>query len=263
MNCDTLTIVQLNANRQPRVMTQLMMAEEARKADILAIQEGNRSRDGRGYNPSGGVFTLIDSNAAKTRASIYINKRIRTEDFEVLVCTDDLVTIKLWVELEGGRKPIRIHSAYNPPSPLGSAQIPIQLQQICGALRHDESQVLAGDINLHHHKWGSKTEREHQIADYLLETTQEQGLALLNAQGEVIRRRQRVDRLKESILDLAFASTDLVKRLISCKVRADLSFESDHLALKTVIGLDGLLQREAPPTRAWKRIDGERFQKDL
>lgn len=85
------------------------------------------------------------------------------------------------------------------------------------------------------------TSCQHQLADYLLEVTEVQGLTLLNPQGEVTRRRQRIDRLKESIIHLAFASADLAERLISCIVRTDLGFKSNHLALKTIIGLDGYL----------------------
>ena len=100
---------------------------------------------------------------------------------------------------------------------------------------------MAGDTNLHHYQWSTETGREHQLANHLLEVTEEQGLTLLNTPGEVTRRRQRINRLKESIIDLTFALADLAEQLISCKVRTDLGFELDYLALKIVLGLDDYL----------------------
>ena len=71
-----------------------MAQEEIRGADILAIQEPWRNlRNGRDYNPSGSPFRIIDAGTASTRVSVYLNRQIRDEDFEVLNIDSDLITI--------------------------------------------------------------------------------------------------------------------------------------------------------------------------
>ena len=58
---------------------------------------------------------MIDAGTASTRVSVYLNRRIRDEDFEVLNIDSDLITIQLYLaKREGEKEKILIYAAYNP-----------------------------------------------------------------------------------------------------------------------------------------------------
>ena len=155
----TLRIIQYNVwKSMGKVMIDFMADEEVRSADILVIQEPWRNRyDGKGYNPSGSPFRLIDAGTVDTRTSIYINKRIPTEDYGVIEVGQNLVSILLRLKVGGRTVETTIHSGYSPPPESHSIrEVPDELSQILRAIERQGEQILLGDFNLHHPYWGGR-----------------------------------------------------------------------------------------------------------
>src|SRR6516165_827575 len=123
-----LRVLQYNVQHsKDRVLIDLLADERAREMDVLAIQEPwTNTRDNRrGYNPSSSPFRLVSTATKDTRAAIYINKKIYTEDFEVTATQDTLVTVNLKVRIGGGERKIALHSVYSkPPGSVSTSRVP-------------------------------------------------------------------------------------------------------------------------------------------
>ena len=264
----TLRIIQFNVWKSAeKVMIDFMADEEVRDADILAIQEPWRNKyDGKGYNPSGGPFRLIEAGTENTRASIYINKRISTEDYGVIEVTPDLVSILLRLKIGGRTVETVIHSAYSPPPISHSVrEIPEELAQTLRAIERQEEQILLGDFNLHHPTWGGQDSNRHVISADLIQATLENGFILILPRGTITRDIKKNlgrpnERVEKSTIDLAFTTATITNRVVSCMVRRDLRKGSDHLPIETTIALDEPAKSEPIRRRAWKRLNSDKFK---
>ena len=133
-----LKILQYNVQHsKDKVLIDLLADERVREMDILAIQEPwTNSRDNRrGYNPSDSPFRLVSTATRETRAAIYVNKRIRSEDLEIISVEDSLVTVGLRIQIGSRDTKIALHSAYNkPPESAATTETPDQLRRVFEAL---------------------------------------------------------------------------------------------------------------------------------
>ena len=186
-----LRIIQYNVWKSAnKVIIEFMTQDEVRSADILAIQEPWRNPfNGEGYNPSRGPFRLIEARTAGTRVSIYLNRRFRDEDFEILKVSKDLISIAILAEEGDKRVRTTIHNGYNPPPESKSVrEEPQQLVELRNAIEIRGPQILLGDFNLHHPRWRGEGIIKHRLADNLLESTDRAGLASLLSQGLITRK---------------------------------------------------------------------------
>ena len=261
-----LQIIQYNTWKSVnKVMAEFMIKEEVRSADILAIQEPWRNPfNGQGYNPSGGPFRLIDAGTASTRTAIYLNKRIRTEEFEVRLVSEDLITIALHIGKGVRKRTILLHNVYCPPEPPTSRAVSDQLLQVMGAVIGKDKQILLGDFNLHYPLWGKEGCGRHRLADHLIKVTEEAGMSLILPPGEITRRlvvnkNTPQQRTQETTVDLVFSSQSVADSLILCGVNEEIGTGSDHLPIETILAL-GERYDNIQVNKAWKRIDGEAFR---
>ena len=213
---------------------------------------------------------MIDAGTASTRVSVYLNRRIRDEDFEVLNVDFDLITIKLHLlEKEGRKEEILIHTAYNPPPESHAIrELSQHLLNIIQVLDTETTQILLGDFNLHHSIWGGPSSKRHILAETLLQATEEKGLSLLLPQGLITRdlivnEGTQQERRQQTTVDLIFGSQTIAQRVITCDVRRDLGTGSDHLPIETRIALQTEPRGREDHGWAWKNIDGEAFQRRL
>jgi hypothetical protein len=261
-----LRILQYNVHTSDKVLTELLADERVRGMDILAIQEPWRNTKGnhRGYNPSRGPFRLISTSSERTRAAVYLNRSLK--DCEVLRVEDDLITVSVEVLWGGAKRQVIVHSAYSkPPESHSTTQVPEQLETALQAVEHwrDSEQLLVGDFNLHHPSWGGHNSRRHRLATDLIARTGGAGLRQLLEPGTVTRDLTKnaglpTETRERTTIDLVFCSEGLGRRITSCRVREDLEKGSDHLPIETVFALHDT-QQDTPPTRAWKRLDQDRF----
>ena len=151
-----LKVLQYNVQHsKDKVLVDLIADERVREMDILAIQEPwTNSRDDRkGYCPSGSPFTLISTATENTRAAIYVNRRIRPKDLEVVRVEDSLITVNLRLQIGEEEVRVAVHSAYNkPPESRSTREVPEQLKAIIRAISNNDipEKILLGDFNLHH-----------------------------------------------------------------------------------------------------------------
>ena len=156
---------------------------------------------------------MIDAGTASTRVCVYLNRRIREEDFEVLNVGSDLITIQLHLaKREGERGKILIHTAYNPPPESHAIrELSQQLLDITKVLDTETTQILLGDFNLHHSVWGGPSSKRYVLAETLLQATVEKGLSLLLPPGLITRdlivnEDTQQERRQQTTVDLIFGS---------------------------------------------------------
>jgi exonuclease III len=260
-----LKILQYNVQRsRNKVMIDLLEQEEVLNADILAIQEPWRNRTTEeGYNPHPERFRLIEKNSSKTRAAIYISRRLREQDYEPITVEEDRVSIRLKIK---GRRTITVHSVYCPPLESHSTRLPTsQLSDIIEALQTKEDHLLVGDINLHHPAWGGEGVTPHHLAGELLEKMEDQDITLTLEKGTITRDTSKrlgngEHRRETSTVDLVLCSRRLAHKIVKCQVRRDLHTGSDHLPIETVIALEATVEQKKNQCYNWKKLDAEKFR---
>ena len=113
---------------------------------------------------------MIDAGTASIRVVIYLNRRIKDEDFEVLTINPDLITIQLHLaEREGEKEKVLIYIVYNPLLRLYAVREPSQqLQDTIKILDTEATQILLGDFNLYYSVWGGSISTRHVLVETLL-----------------------------------------------------------------------------------------------
>src|ERR1700754_2479032 len=117
-----LTLLQYNVNKsRDKVLIGLLQAPEIAKIDILAVQEPWRNRhNGEGYNPRNSPFYLIETTSEKTKAAIYVNKRIPKSQISEIYKDTNLISLKMRTTKED----VYIHNLYIEPTSHSTKDIP-------------------------------------------------------------------------------------------------------------------------------------------
>ena len=108
-----LTLLQYNVNKsRDKVLIGLLEDPKIAEIEILAIQEPWRNRETQeGYNPGNSPFYLIETTSEKTRAAIYVNKRMPRRQICEIYKDTDLISLKIGTTKED----IYIYNLYIEP----------------------------------------------------------------------------------------------------------------------------------------------------
>jgi hypothetical protein len=125
---------------------------------------------------------------------------------------------------------LHIHNLYSmPPGSERTTEYNTPIPLLRDALEAPGEHLLIGDFNVHHPWWsGIHNPTQHDAADQLIDEVRLANLQLLTPTGITTWSRG----VSESTLDLAFGSQRVVARLLSCGVRSDLDFGSDHMPIR-------------------------------
>jgi exonuclease III len=231
-----LRILQYNVNKsRNKVLAALLEDQRLKMYDVIAIQEPWRNPfDSQTYNPRHSGFHLIDLKRADSRVSIYVNKNISENIWTETVHSPDLLTVSL--RLIGEEQAvINIHNIYNPPpSSHTEEREKGTLPYLQHALHMPGAHIVVGDFNLHHPLWCAPGySHQHSLAEDLLTSMRNAGLELALSPGTITREAQRGETKEETTIDLAWMSSQLLEKLIQCKVAREIKQSSDHLPIIT------------------------------
>ena len=255
-----LTIMQFNVERsKSKVLTPLLARREARKWDVILVQEPWRNPFGSGtYCPRSAGFTQIiakDTPEAPARACIFINNKFGPDQWSLIHRDRDLVAVRLAIATETLPKSIMIVSIYNPsprsttdPDPANST-----IPQLDTLLRQENTltaKFIAGDFNLHHPHWEPHRPRAEAAATTAVNILQRANLRLITPPGLITRRGHGY----ESTIDLAWCDPETEQAILQHTPREDLQFGSDHIPILTKI--DNVPALRKPRTRnAWAKAN--------
>lgn len=179
----------------------------------------------------------------------------------------DLVEITLETAILGETKRLTITNLYNPsPRRAISRDGPSTFPQLNRELQDQECQdVVVGDFNLHHPKWGGmEIFAPEKICERLFEAMEDYKLVMVTEQGVPTRRamvRQGTNgrQISESVLDLTLISDSLTGIVGECSVAKYLGQDSDHFPILTTLRLKAEIYTP-PPRYQFKKVDRETFQ---
>uniref|UniRef100_A0A9Q8UTM3 RNA-directed DNA polymerase from mobile element jockey n=1 Tax=Passalora fulva TaxID=5499 RepID=A0A9Q8UTM3_PASFU len=120
--------------------------------------------------------------------------------------------------------------------------------------------IVIGDFNLHHPKWGSDfTPAHHFLAGRLIGQMETAQMDLITPKGTETWARNN----SSSTLDLCFMSHALTRRVESCTVNDQLESSSDHYPIQTDIQLTVEEEREPERRLCWKQAEWTLVQQRL
>jgi ribonuclease HI len=247
-----LHIVQLNAHRsKDLVMATFLRNPDTLKADIIAIQEpwANPFQDTT-HHPAQMTHQLLYPKQEQTggRARVCLMVRKSLTGWQHTVLTKDLQLLS--IHYYRGQEPQTLH-IYNIYNEKGSNTIQ-QLRNQLQSLRAES--IVLGDLNLHHPAWGGHEIEIEPESLELIEAADEASLELLTEPGTVTW--QLGDR--GSTIDLTFTSRSLLDRLILWERADDISDDSDHYPIRTILDIKTPVQ-EPVKRRNWKATDTKKL----
>lgn len=216
--------------------------------DIIALQEPwKNTLENRTYCPRASNFVPAYDDC-KRRSCFLVNKNLDTTTWHAEFLGPDLAILNL--RLKGTS--IWIYNTYSqPPGGYGVTEYPTPIPRLAPLLEREGEHILLGDFNLHHPMWsGVRNPTIHIAAEPLAQLVALHNLSLALPRGEITWEARGFS----STIDLVFLSPGLQERLISCSVRRDLDFGSDHYPISTELELEST-RIEQIPRRCWKRTD--------
>ncbi|KAI0993800.1 hypothetical protein K3495_g14384 [Podosphaera aphanis] len=208
---------------------------------LVALQEPSVNKSNLDtYCPKG--YWLCMEPKLETKVAFLVSKIIGENGWTFKWISNLVAEIS--VKLESTT--IRVVNVY---SPVTSGPELVGWKEIVEAIRDDGTRcLLLGDFNCHHPFWGGIAAPRDTRAQKLLNFTNAEGLHLATATGiPTFQRRGAGGRLQETIIDLTFASEDLINRIESCLTRKDWSIRQDHIPIEIRLGLE--FQAENAPKR--------------
>jgi hypothetical protein len=135
-------------------MASLFHDNDTSRYDILAIQEPWRNPFiATSYHPFRQHFQIIYLDHPKTRACLYVNRRIDPSTWSTSCISPDLVSIKL--SHHHSDKTIHIFNVY---FELGTDTLSVLSSALRDLGPQDEA-IVVGDFNLHHPLWSAIHQR--------------------------------------------------------------------------------------------------------
>lgn len=260
----TLKVLQYNVHKSlTNVMTHLLRDPATHEFDIIAVQEPWRNPFRAGtHNPSADKFHLVyaPGDDVTQNVCMFVSTRIDKATWSPEFHSPNCMTLHL---TGANGKLTHVHNIYNPPPKLDQLQ---PLAEAIGEYEGDEHLVI-GDFNLHHPLWTGPGRHQHREARALVEIIDRAGLSLLTPEGlETFKskklRTARRGHTLETTIDLAFGTSGLTDRLISCDRAEHLDQQGDHWPIATVIDF---MPVKAVPRKYFdiKNMDVEGFTKQL
>uniref|UniRef100_A0A9Q8P3T0 Endonuclease/exonuclease/phosphatase domain-containing protein n=1 Tax=Passalora fulva TaxID=5499 RepID=A0A9Q8P3T0_PASFU len=239
-----LSIIQYNVNRsKDKVQRSFLQALDPEEHHIIAIQE-------LWINPHSRILStvrdpryhvVINRTEGVPRTCIYVSKKVLAEDWQAWPSTDRDITT---VQLKTTQGQVLIHSVYNPPPESRSSTQLHTLGRLPEAMNQQNHNIVIGDFNLYHPKWGSDfTLAHHFLAGRLIGQMETAQMDLITPKGTETWARNN----SSSTLDLCFMSYALTRRVESYTVNDQLESLSDHYPIQTDIQLT--VEEEREPER--------------
>jgi hypothetical protein len=243
-----LRILQYNVQKSKKVMEPLLAESRTQSYDIIVIQEPWRNPNQNcTYCPSASAF-IPAYDDCKRRSCFLVHKGLDASTWSVEFPTPDLAVLNL----NTSEYCMWIYSVYSePPGSYTVTKYDTPITLLPDLLNRDGEHIILGDLNLHHPMWcGVRNPTAHLAAEPLAQLAASYRLLLATPKGAATWEA----RGSTSTIDLAFLSSGLQDRLITCTVQPDLDFGSDHYPVATELELASV-RVEPVPRRCWKRMN--------
>ncbi|TQS37675.1 hypothetical protein Golomagni_01838 [Golovinomyces magnicellulatus] len=201
------------------------------KYPVIALQEPSVNKVTLGIYCSKD-YTLSMEPALETKFAFLISNELSVEHWSH--CWHSSMISEIKIQL--ANLSLRVIKFYSPVTLKSEL---IGWNRLIEAVRNDDlSCILLGDFNCHHSLWGDATAPRDFRAQILIDTLTSEGLSLVTPLGiPTFRRNEKKKKhARETVIDLTFASEDIIDCIYSCKTREDWCLRQDHIPIEIFLG---------------------------
>lgn len=265
-NQTEIRILQANLNASRNAQEELINAGYLEQYDIVAIQEPwldwkHCTRAPTNWRVIYPTHHQRDKTKIKTRAVIFINRRIRTDTYQPISYNNsDVVAIRLL----GRQKHMDIYNIY------ASGRNMNTIRQLAMTPITDRNYKLwIGDFNSHHPQWDEER-NDHLFtppalarAEVLIKMVKDRNMYQALPKDIPTLRAFRTGNLTRP--DNIFLSEALGNSLVRCDARQEITPTcTDHFPIETIIRWnEDMTQEPTPRRRGFKQVDWEKFGEKL
>ncbi len=250
-----LRILQYNIRKSLKIQESFLIDRAVREFDIVAIQKQDRNNnDLQSFNSAHNFFHLVKNSSSQSRTCIYVNKRLRLDQWIVETAESDICSIRILTRnTDDETQTLRLLNIYNSCSLSTTfterSSIISRLNEL---LKNDCEQLIIEDFNLHHSHWEERRcFTRHTTTDTLLNVITNARLKLLKS--DTITREAHN---QSTTIDLVFSSEKIQFMTRKCEVRIDLHQKSNHLSIVTELCLQ-TISVQFSTQRLWKKMNTE------
>ncbi|KHJ30011.1 putative zinc knuckle domain protein [Erysiphe necator] len=209
-----------------------------KKHKVVALQEPSLNpRTLDTYCPRG--YILCMEPTLETKVAFLISRDIGVANWTYKWYSNLVAEIKLSFH----ESLLRIVNVYSPTT---SGSELTGWDETTEAIAHDRGSCLfLGDFNCHHPMWGGHGAQRDTRAQQLLNYTLGNGLDLITPEGiPTFRRNGARGTIQETVIDLTFATGDLLKSIHACRPREDWCIRHDHIPIEIILTTGQMLNLE-------------------
>ncbi len=232
-----LRILQYNIRKSLRIQESFLIDREVREFNIVAIQKQDRNNnDSQSFSSAHNFFHLVKNSSSQSRTCIYVNKRLRFNQWIVETVESDICSIRILTRnTDNKTQTLRLLNVYNSCSLSTTfTEKPSIISHLNELLKNDCKQLIVEDFNLHHSHWRERRcFTRHTTTDTLLNVITNARLKLLLKSDTITREAHN----QFTTIDLVFSSEKIQFMTRKCKVRINLHQRSNHLSIVTELCL--------------------------
>ncbi len=251
-----LWILQYNIRKSLRIQESFLIDREVREFDIVAIQkQDHNNNDLQSFSSAHNFFHLVKNSSSQSRTCIYVNKRLRFDQWIVEITESDICSIRiLTYNTDNETQMLRLLNVYNSCSLFTTfTERSLIISRLNELLKNDCKQLIVEDFNLHHSHWEKRRcFTHHTMIDTLLNVITNVRLKLLLKSDTITREAHN----QFTTIDLVFSSEKIQFITRKCKVRIDLHQRLNHLSIITELCLQ-TISVQLSTWRLWKKMNTE------
>ena len=178
-----LRILQYNIRKSLRIQESFLINREVREFDIVAIQkQGCNNNDLQSFSSAHNFFHLVKNSSSQSRTCIYVNKRLRLDQWIIKTAESDICLIRILTRnTDDETQTLRLLNVYNSCSLSTTFTERFSIiSRLNELLKNDCKQLIIKDFNLHHSHWKERRcFTRHTMIDTLLNVITNARLKLL------------------------------------------------------------------------------------
>ncbi len=198
---------------------------------------------------------LVKNSSSQSRTCIYVNKRLRFDQWIVETAESDICSIRiLTCNTDNETQTLRLLNVYNSCSLSTTfTEKPLIISRLNELLKNDCKQLIVEDFNLHHSHWEERRcFTRHTTTDTLLNIITNARLKLLLKSDTITCEAHN----QFTTIDLVFNSEKIQFMTRKCKVRINLHQRSNHLSIITELCLQ-TISVQLSTWWLWKKMNTE------
>jgi len=226
-----LQILQYNIRKSLKIQKSFLINREICKFNIIIIQKQSHNINvSQTFSLTHSFFHLVENSSSQARTCIYVNKRLKLNQWTAKIIELNICLIKLLISSSDDEMlMLQVINVYNLCSLfIIFTKESFTISRLNKLIKDDCKQLIVKDFNMHHSHWRDKRcFTHHTVTDALLNIIMNARLKLLLESDTITRETHN----QLTTINLAFDSEKIQFMIHKCKMGTDLHQEFDHLSI--------------------------------